>query len=202
MDTKASLSLLCSGLLLLAGCQKHVSTQPTTNADQERSPTTLDVCGLITKEEIEAIQGSPIKEVKGSQRLDESFRVSQCFYGASDFSKSVVLGVTQSDPTSPNRRSVKDFWKNTFGRYDVKDKEQDEEKRESLRDQRSEKEREQEGIPPKKVNDIGDAAYWSSNRAAGVLYVLKKDKDAYIRVSIGGTDDEETKLNKLKALAQ
>jgi hypothetical protein len=43
-------------------------------------------------------------------------------------------------------------------------------------------------------------AFWASNRFGGVLYVLKGD--AFISISLGGTDKEEAKLEKSKALAQ
>jgi hypothetical protein len=38
------------------------------------------------------------------------------------------------------------------------------------------------------------------NRFGGVLYVLKGD--AFISISVGGPDTEETKINKSKTLAQ
>ena len=47
---------------------------------------------------------------------------------------------------------------------------------------------------------IGEEAYWAPNRFGGVFYVLKGD--AFISISVGGPDDEETKINKSKALAQ
>jgi hypothetical protein len=53
---------------------------------------------------------------------------------------------------------------------------------------------------PKKIDGIGDEAFWVSNRFGGVLYVLKGN--AFISIGLGGTDDEETKLTKSKALAQ
>ena len=39
-----------------------------------------------------------------------------------------------------------------------------------------------------------------ANRFGGALYVLKKD--SLIRISVGGLENEETKINKSKALAQ
>ena len=54
--------------------------------------------------------------------------------------------------------------------------------------------------PPKKIDGLGDEAFWVSNRFGGVLYVLKGD--AFISIGVGGTDDEETKLKKSKALAE
>jgi hypothetical protein len=63
----------------------------------------------------------------------------------------------------------------------------------------SEKE-EKEPIPPKKIESIREEAFWTSNRFGGILYVLKGD--AFISISVGGADDEDTKIKKSKALAQ
>jgi len=178
-------------LTALPSCQKS----KTATAPSKRPK--IDACGLITNEEVQAIQGSPIKDVKGSEQSGGSFRIAQCFYNAETFNKSVSLAVTQSDPASPKARNPKDFWKETFGRYEGEAKEEkgDEEKKESLREQDEEK-----GTPPKKIEGIGDAAYWTANRMGGALYVLKKD--VFIRVSVGGPESEEAKINRCKALAE
>jgi len=178
-------------LTALPSCQKS----KTSAAPSKRAK--IDACGLITNEEVQAIQGSPIKDVKGSEQSGGSFRIAQCFYNAETFNKSVSLAVTQSDPASPKARNPKDFWKETFGRYEGEAKEEkgDEEKKESLREQNEEK-----GTPPKKIEGIGDAAYWTANRMGGALYVLKKD--VFIRVSVGGPESEEAKINRCKALAE
>jgi hypothetical protein len=126
---------------------------------------------------------------------------SQCFFTAAEFSKSVSLSVTQSDPASAVKRSAKEFWEETFGRYDKEEKERegDKEKKESLRDQKGKGE-EGESVPPKKINGVGDEAYWIGSRVGGALYVLKKN--AFVRISVGGPDKEDTRIEKSKALAQ
>ena len=165
--------------------------RPVPSADQESNQAQFDVCRLITSQEIEAIQGSPIKETKSSARSGTGFRVSQCFYTAAEFSKSVSLAVTQKDPDHQAKRSPKDFWEETFGRFDKDEKE---------RDRASSEREEKESIPPKKIESIGEEAFWTSNRFGGILYVLKGD--AFISISLGGTDNEDTKIKKSKALAQ
>ena len=99
--------------------------------------------------------------------------------------------MTQKDPDHQAERSPKDFWEETFGRYDNNRKESDR--------TRSEGE-ERESIPPKKIEGIGEEAFWSSNRFGGILYVLKGD--TFISISLGGTDNGDTKIQKSKALAQ
>ena len=53
---------------------------------------------------------------------------------------------------------------------------------------------------PQRVEGIGEAAFWTGNRVGGALYVLKRD--SYIRVSVGGAEDQKTKIEKSKALAR
>ena len=81
-------------LAILASCQKAKTT-----AVSAKGPKIV-ACALITNEEVQAIQGSPIKDVKDSEQSDGSFRIAQCFYNAETFNKSVSLAVTQTDPAS------------------------------------------------------------------------------------------------------
>ena len=196
MRLRIFVSLLCLLLLFFAGCKKPASVQLSSNSQsmsshESGSTESFNACGLLEKKEIEAIQGSPIKETKSSAGSDGGFRVSQCFYTAEEFSKSVSLGVTQKDPDHQTKRSPKDFWEETFGRFD-----KDKEERDRARSEREEK----ESTPPKKIEGIGDEAYWSGGRLGGALYVLKNA--SFIRISVGGTDKEETKIAKSKALAE
>jgi hypothetical protein len=176
-------SLLCSLLLTPAGCEKRATTQSISAASQESGQAKFDACGLIEKEEIEAIQGSPIMETKSSARPEGDLRVSQCFYTAAEFSRSVNLAVFERDPEQRTKRSPIDVWKETFDRKEGRATEEKE-----------------ASAPPKKIDGIGEEAYWTSNRFGGVLYVLQKD--AFISISVGGPDDEEGKINKSKALAR
>ena len=101
----------------------------------------------------------------------------------------------QRDPGHPTTTSPKDFWKERFGRYSGDDAERDKVKEET--EGKGEKE---ESVTPRRIDGIGQEAFWASNRFGGVLYVLKGD--AFISISLGGPDDQETKLEKSKALAQ
>jgi hypothetical protein len=200
------ISLLSLALFVLASCEKRSSRQAVAEAKPESAAAKLDACGLLTGAEIEAVMESPLKETKNSGAANEGVRVSQCFYTAQEFSKSVSLAVTQSDPGSSVKRSANAYWEEMFGRFDKEEKEKaresegDKEKKESLRGQR--KEEEGEGVPPKKISGVGDEAFWIGNRVGGALYVLRKDKDAFARISVGGPDKEEIKIDKCKALVQ
>ena len=177
-------------LVFLAGCRKS-KTESVANRPN------VDACALITNDDVKAIQGASVKELKGSDQSDGKFRIAQCFYNTDPFNKSVSLAVTQRDPVSPTARDPKAFWKDTFGRYEEemgKREGDEEEKMKSLGDADEER-----GRPPKKIEGVGDDAFWSANRMGGALYVLKDN--IFIRVSIGGPEPEESKIEKTKALA-
>jgi hypothetical protein len=170
--------LLATALLMfLGGCTKH-----------EGAAVTRDACSLVSKQEIESVQAAPVNETKTSEHLDGVFLVSQCSYTAAEFSKSVTLALVRSDPKQGSARSPKDFWKEKFDPY------WDEEPKTNNGDEK------EQGSVPKKVDGLGDDAYWVGNRLGGMLYVLKGD--TFISIGVGGTDDEETKLKKSKALAE
>jgi len=161
----------------------------------------VDACGLITREEIQAVQGSPVTDAKRSENSDGAFRVSQCYYATTESHKSVSLAVTQSG--GAGKATPKAFWQKTFGPFSGEENERqgDKEKKENLREQTKGKEEgEHESTPPRKVDGIGEAAYWAANRVGGALYVLKGN--VFIRISVGGPDNEETKISKSKTLAE
>jgi hypothetical protein len=175
--------------LAVAGCQKKKTESAATQAK-------IDACSLITKDEVQKIQGATVTDVKPSETSDDSFRFSQCFYTTEVFNESVSLAVTQRNPASDKARDPKTFWKDTFGRYEgeMKEREGDEEKKESLT-----KEDDERGTPPKKIEGVGDDAWWTASRVGGAIYVLKDN--LFIRVSVGGPEKEESKIEKAKALA-
>ena len=196
---------LCALLLAVASCKRTDTTQqaiaPASSpnvVDQESAPGKFDACDLIKKGEIEAIQGLPINDAKASDRSDGTFRLSQCFYTAAEFNQSVSLTVFQTDPDKPGKRDPKDFWRERFGRYANDGQARPEDKEKSVRDQRRQ-EKVERAAPPKKIDGLGDEAYWTG-KLSGVLYVLKKN--TFICISVGGADQEEIKLRKSKELAE
>lgn len=152
----------------------------------------FDCCSLLTGEEIEVVQGSPIRDKKNSERSASGLRMTQCFYSAAEYSQSVSLAVTQIDPTDATQRSVKAYWSETFGRESTSPSGPESEKQS--------KEEGKESGEMKKIEGLGDDARWSGNRVGGALYVLKND--AILRISLGGKDNEQTRIEKSKALAQ
>src|SRR5690349_10563196 len=89
--------------LAFAGCKKKDSVPPpprnqaNTTSAQEPGKMNFDACTLITKQEIETIEGSPLIDTKNSGRFDAGLRFTQCFYTTQEFNRSVSLAVTQAD---------------------------------------------------------------------------------------------------------
>lgn len=133
------------------------------------------------------MQGSPIKETKGSEHSADGLSSAQCFYTAEEFSKSISLSFTQIDPSNPNTgRSPKRYWAEAFHRNSGEERERE-----------GEKERH---TPPKKIEGIGDEAFWAGGSIGGSLYILRND--AFLRISVGGSDTIEAKIEKLKIMGQ
>ena len=203
--------MLCLALpLLLFACgkpKKTTSAPIQTEGTVENKGANFDVCALLKSEEIQAVQGSAVKETKSGGQSSAGLHTAQCFYSAEPFNKSISLAVTTAAPGSPNKENVTAFWKKIFGQAEHQDKEVegegDREKRESLRGQKTEKEREgeEEGIRPVKVDGVGDEGFWMGSPVGGALYVLSKQKNAFVRISLGGPDSNEAKIAKSKDLA-
>ena len=69
------------------------------------------------------------------------------------------------------------------------------------REGQGEKEEEgEEDSPPRKIAGVGDEAYWVGPAIVGALWVRKGD--SYFRLSVGGPDREEVKIEKLTKLAR
>ena len=161
----------------------------TSGCDRKTESAKLDACTLITSAEIQEVQGEAVKETKSNERAAGAFNISQCFYTLPTFNKSISLEVTRNNNSKGD--GPKEFWKKRFHGGSETEREEEE---------RGEGKEEEEGGKPKPVDGVGDEAFWSGNRKAGALYVLKND--SFIRISIGGPEDETVKINKSKALAQ
>jgi len=107
------------------------------------------------------------------------------FFTLPTFTNSISLVVTKRGDGA-GARDPRQFWRDTFHRDKEPEKDRGEEEGESR--------------PPQKVSGIGDEAFWMTSPAAGILYVLKGS--SFVRISIGGREDQQTKIKKSKALAQ
>ena len=193
------LLLSCCTMLAVAGCSKRPKAQPQGDARESRSLTPasaskvkIDPCTLLTSEEIESVQGEPVKETKSSSQSGASFVVSQCYFNLPTSANSISVVVTQR-AEGPDARDPKQFWRETFQR--------DEDSEEAgERDKPKGREEDERKSPPEKIMGIGDQAYWTGSPVGTALYVIKGDR--FIRISVGGSGDQSSKLEKSKKLAQ
>ena len=212
---------LCTLVFGVIGCAKsgnQVATAPPTtggspsalaqNGNQNGEPAVttaastgkgkIDACALLTSSEIRSVQGEPLKETKASGSAEKGFLVSQCFFTLPTFNNSISLVVTQKGEGA-GARDPKEFWEETFDKESEGERKKEREK-EPKKDRDRNREEEEEAAPPQKVAGVGDEAFWTGSRVGGALYVLKGN--AYLRVSVGGSGDQQAKINKSKALAQ
>jgi hypothetical protein len=174
----------------------------------------VDACGLLTADDLKAVQGEAYKDAQRSDRLDGDFIVAQCYYALPTTTNSVVVNVTTAKDEA-NARSPKTFWEQTFGGDEEKEREgkgerekgksKEDREREKEKEAQKPREREEEGeakeaSPPQRVKDLGEEAFWVASPIGGALSVLKND--LFFRISVGGAGDQKAKLNKSKTLAQ
>jgi hypothetical protein len=155
----------------------------------------IAACKVITTEEVGAIQSATITDTKSSETSDGSHLISQCYYTAEVPNLSVSVSLREPDPAQPNAQSVRQYWEDTFGKFGKAEREEAADRKTGVKP----KEEEEERKPPRKIDGVGDDAFWIGNRVGGALYVLKDN--AILRISVGGPDNQETKINKSKALA-
>lgn len=157
----------------------------------------LDACTLLSKAEIEAVQGEPVKEVKevkASPEKGSSLLTSQCFFALPNFANSISVALTV--PGS-SRLGARELWQEQFHGAATSEKELDpsEGNGKSSPDQEKRK-----LLQPEAVSGLGEEAYWVRSRFGGALYVLKGD--AFLRISIGGKQDDSLRLKKAQTLAK
>jgi hypothetical protein len=147
---------------------------------------TMDACSLLTPAEIRAVLGETMTDRKPNTDRSGGLLLFQCVFGASS-SQAISVAVAGPATGRGTRLTPKEFWRRQFhpsGRERHAD--------------RDEREAEAENTP-RPIAGVGDEAFWSGNRIAGALYVLRRD--TFIRVSVGGIANEQERIEKSKALA-
>ena len=159
----------------------QLSATPATSAIPAApgTETAPDACTLLTKEEIQAVQGEPFQDTKPSQKVAAGLSVSQCYFELPTAANSIVLTVTRK---AEGGRDPGQSWQDMFHRE--KESEKHDEK----------------VAEPQKIDGLGEEAFWTGTRVGGALYVLKGN--CYIRISVGGAGDQAQKIEKSKALAE
>lgn len=185
------LSLLACLLAALAGCSKSETPAPPTAQADKSSPSAspspagppVDACSLLTSDEIKAVQGEAVESAQATPASEGELAVSQCFFKLPSFINSISLQVTRQG-SQPGAPDAKQAWRKLFPPEKLQE-------HESARGQKK--------LPPRKISGLGEEALWTGGPTGG-LFVLQGQ--FYIRVSVGGADDEETKIRKSTALAE
>lgn len=176
----------------IVGCSKPQTVESPKTPQLANTPgagagatNVIDACSLLTSNEIEAIQGAPLKDTKPSANSHGGLTVSQCYFLLPTAAESIVVTVTQR-ADGANGRDPKQLWKETFHR----------EKEKSEADRKGES----KFPPPQEIPGVGDEAFWAPLGTGGSLYALKGNTQ--IRISVGGPGDQTAKIQKSKALAE
>jgi hypothetical protein len=171
-------------LVLLLGLAAGSCSKPATESGANPPQSSVgDACTLLTKEEIQAVQGETFKNTKPSQKVSAGLTVAQCYFELPTAANSVVLTVTRK---AEGGRDPSQGWQDIFHS----------EKRSAEDGERGEKKSQQ----PQKIDGLGEEAFWTGTHVGGALFVLKGN--CYIRISVGGAGDQAQKMEKSKALAE
>lgn len=139
----------------------------------------IDACSLLTSEEIQAVQGEPLQDPKPSQYPAGGITHYDCLFTLPTYTNSISLSVAQPS-SGADARDARQDWQQTFATAAAKASEK--------------------SGPPRKVEGIGDEAFWTGNDQIGAFYVLKGPR--YVRISVGGPGNREEKLKKCRTLAE
>lgn len=142
-------------------------------------------CALLTADDIRAVQGSALKDQKGSTEQLPDLRIEQCFFAAAEFPRSVSLTVITRGEGAP-AGAVRAYWDRTF--------------RAAPKPPPTSGRVPRKKDPPRIVEAAGDEAFWTGDPRSGALYVL--DGDVVLRISVGGVPDEEERLRRSVRLAK
>jgi hypothetical protein len=186
-------------LFSLTSCKRSFSPISSTPPSPSRALQLhkIEGCSLITREEVGAVQATTVTDTKSSENSDGNHLITQCYYATTGLNLSVSIAITQPDPANPMSRSARGSWEQTFGPFDQEH--EAEAKAKKTKENERGREEEDQKRPPTKIGGVGEEAFWVGNRFGGALYALKGD--VFIRISVGGADQEETKLEKSKNLA-
>jgi hypothetical protein len=186
-------------ILVLLSAAVMAACAGASGSDQASVPA-FNACSLVTADEFAAQQGEALTDAKVTNHADGDLDISQCFLAAATFSKSVSLIVTKDARGKDPAQDMKTLWESKFSVHDDdKNKDRDKDNQPAAKPTGPDRDEEEEGSDAIKVDSLGDEAFWMGDARAGILYVLKNN--SYLRISLGGADDQDTRLTKAKALA-
>ena len=153
-----------------------------------------DACAMLTRADVQKIQGDAVQESKPSTPPAGGLIMSQCLFRTANPSKSVSVAIALPGSTSPRA-----FWHKQFPSTKPSAEDAAEKKR-AAGSKEEKKGEEEESTRPRTIQGIGEQAYWVGGPMTGALYVLKGD--AFLRISVGGVREEPARIEKSVALAR
>ncbi len=156
-----------------------------------------DACILLTSAEVEAVQGESVSETKTSAQPNGEMLVTECVFRTTTFAKSVSLALATPSSTKPSALTPRKFWQKQFH---ARDMEEDEIHAAGKGAKKPESEDDEEARKPRRIEGLGEEAYWVGTPITGALYVLQGDN--FVRISVGGVHEESVRIEKSKVLAR
>src|SRR5712664_3512115 len=156
-----------------------------------------DACILLTSAEVEAVQGEPVSETKTSAQPNGEMLITECVFRTTTFAKSVSLALVTASSAKPSALTPRKFWQKQFHASHM---EEDEMRAKGKRAQNPEPEGEEEARRPRRIEGLGEDAYWVGTPVTGALYVLQGNN--FVRISVGGVGEESARIGKSKVLAR
>jgi hypothetical protein len=156
-----------------------------------------DACVLLTSVEIEAVQGEPVRATSPSVRPNGEMLVSECIYHTAQLAKSVSLVLATPSSGNPAALTPRKFWQRQFHAVDMKE---DKVRAAGKSAEKPEPEEEEQARKPRRIEGLGEEAYWMGTPITGALYVLQGDN--FVRISVGGVGEESLRVEKSKVLAR
>ena len=200
-----STALLAAALILtFVGCKKtHVAGNVPNGRSQPTTPThpaKILAAAVLTKEEVALVQSTPITEVKSTENFDGRYVVSQCFYNAVVANKSVSFSLTEPSAGGGANANPREYWDKINEQIGIMSVQFHEAEKKRGDSRSAGEEPEGKRAFAKKIDGVGEQAYWVCNRVGGTLYVLQQD--FILKISVGGGDEEQIKIEKSKGLAR
>ncbi len=160
---------------------------------------TPDACALLSSPAIQKILGESVKSAKPSAQIQGEVRFSQCFYTLQTFTNSVSLALAAPSPADLHHDAARELWQHWFHKGDQDpDRARDSDAGQDKSRAAGESEEEEAAAKATPVPGLGAEAFWVQS-FVGNLYVRKGDE--FVRISIGGKQNDAERLAKAKALA-
>jgi len=155
-----------------------------------------NVCTLLSSGEVEAVQGESVKETRPSGKASGGMVMSECLFITATSAKSVSVVLATPDSVKSSALTPRKFWQKQF--HAPGEKKEELHATDTVAGD-SETERE-ERSRPRRIQGLGEEAYWVGNPVAGALYVLRGH--IFLRISVGGVREESARIEKSKVLAR